>query len=164
MTKTAQSAPAVSAPGLTELPTPRSLATPPTLSGPALTPQQILYFYSPDAWEDFILEWTSALKELYVETKRLGGSNDQGVDVAAFKTHRGFEGAWDCYQGKHYAAALMPSDIWPEVLKIFRGGGGRALQDARFVLFRCTAGLWEHARPPHKQAHQVSAVFPRAAR
>jgi hypothetical protein len=43
------------------------------------------------------------------------------VDVAAFKTKHGFEGAWDCFQGKHYAKELAPSDAYPEMLKVFLG-------------------------------------------
>jgi hypothetical protein len=48
----------------------------------------------------------------------LGGVSDRGVDIAAFKTTSGFEGAWDCFQGKHYAAALTLSDVVPEILKV----------------------------------------------
>lgn len=120
MTDTAQASDRT-APVLVDLPDPAPVTALPTLSGPAFTPQQILFFYSPDEWEDFILEWASVLKESYVETKRLGGSNDHGVDVAAFKTNNGFEGPWDCYQGKHYADSLVPSDAHPEMLKIFIG-------------------------------------------
>ncbi len=136
MTETAQATPPISAPELRELPIPSPLAAVPPLSGPRLTPQQILHFYSPEAWEEFILEWASAIKELYVETKDLGGSNDHGVDVAAFKTHSGFEGAWDCYQGKHYADPLKPSDAWPEILKIFRGvlAGHYQMPDAYYFV------------------------------
>jgi hypothetical protein len=39
-------------------------------------------------------------------------------DLAAFKTPNGFEGAWDCFQGKHYANALTLSDVVPEIVKL----------------------------------------------
>lgn len=69
----------------------------------------------------FIHEWATGLADDYVQIKRLGGPNDKGVDVAAFKTKHGFEGAWDCFQGKHYATSLTLSDAIPEMVKIFAG-------------------------------------------
>ena len=90
-----------------------------SLSGTPVPPQQRVYFYSSDEWERFIREWATGLDAGYVQIKRLGGPNDRGVDVAAFKTPNGFEGAWDCYQGKHYADALTLSDVVPEILKLF---------------------------------------------
>ncbi len=86
--------------------------------GPALSAEQQLYFYSSDQWEAFIREYAVALCGRYVQVKRFGGAGDRGSDVAAFKSEQGLEGPWDCYQGKHYAAPLMPSDAWPEVLKV----------------------------------------------
>ena len=89
-----------------------------SLSGPPVPPQQRLYFYQSEEWEQFIREWASGLETTYVQIKKLGGPNDRGVDVAAFKTPNGFEGAWDCYQGKHYANPLTLSDVVPEILKL----------------------------------------------
>lgn len=85
-----------------------------------LTAKQKLYFYSSDEWEEFLGECASVLKSRYVQVKRLGGANDQGVDIAGLKTENGFEGPWDCWQGKHYSRALRPSDAYPEVLKVLR--------------------------------------------
>ena len=89
-----------------------------SLSGSPVPPQQRLYFYSSDEWELFIREWATGLQTSYVQIKRLGGPNDRGVDVAAFKTPNSFEGAWDCFQGKHYARPLTLSDVLPEILKL----------------------------------------------
>jgi hypothetical protein len=86
-----------------------------------VTPQQRIYFYSSDEWEMFIREWATGLADNYVQIKRLGGPNDKGVDVAAFKTNLGFEGPWDCFQGKHYATSLTLSDAIPEMVKLFAG-------------------------------------------
>lgn len=96
-------------------------SAPVSISGPPVPPAQRVAFYSPDEWEDFIREWATALGSSYVQIKRLGGSNDKGADVAAFKTDQGFEGGWDCFQGKHYAKPLGWSDAFPEMLKIFVG-------------------------------------------
>ncbi|MFD8424753.1 ABC-three component system protein [Streptomyces sp. NPDC059466] len=89
-------------------------------TGPKQTPQKIIYFYSPDEWEEFILEWARATAAGYVAVKRIGGANDKGADVAAFLTRQGFEGDWHCFQCKHYENSLMPSNAWPEILKVFR--------------------------------------------
>lgn len=118
-------------PQLSDLDVPVVNSVAPTLSGPPVTPHQRIYFYSSEEWEIFIREWATGLATSYVQIKRLGGPNDRGVDVAAFKTRQGFEGAWDCYQGKHYADALNLSDALPEMLKVFVAvvGGHYCLPD-----------------------------------
>lgn len=106
---------------LDDLQVPPAPNTSVSLSGPPVTPAQRIAFYSPEEWEVFIREWATGLTTSYVQIKRLGGPNDKGVDVAAFKTDQGFEGGWDCFQGKHYADPLGWSDAFPEILKIFTG-------------------------------------------
>lgn len=108
-------------PSLSEVDAPAPLRAPVSVSGPPVTPAQRIAFYSPEEWEHFIREWATALRPRYVQIKRLGGSNDKGADVAAFKTSRGFEGGWDCFQGKHYAKPLAWSDAFPEMVKVFVG-------------------------------------------
>lgn len=90
------------------------------LAGPPVPPEARIHFYSPDEWERFVLEWVVGLQDDYIQIKGLGGSGDRGVDIAGFLTDHGFRGAWDCYQAKHYANALTPSDAMPEMLKLFR--------------------------------------------
>ena len=93
------------------------------LAGPRLTPKKHIWFYSPDEWEEFILEWASMLPG-YVAVKRFGGANDRGIDVAGLLSKFGLEGSWDCYQCKHYNRPLEPGDARAEVLKIFCGVAG----------------------------------------
>lgn len=110
------------APELRDLPAPVTSGTPaPSLPGLPVPPAQRIYFYSPNEWELFIAEWVIGLADSYQQIKQLGGSGDRGVDVAAFKTDRGLEEAWDCFQAKHYDGSLTPSDAYPEMLKIFHG-------------------------------------------
>lgn len=107
---------------LVDMPTPSTGTSPaPSLTGPPVSPVQRVYFYSADEWEIFITEWATGLTASYVQIKQLGGPGDRGVDVAAFKTDRGLEDSWDCYQAKHYAEPLKTSDAIPEMLKLFRG-------------------------------------------
>lgn len=108
-------------PSLSDLEAPAMPSAPVSIAGPPVTPAQRIAFYSADEWEHFIREWATALAPSYVQIKRLGGSNDRGADVAAFKTDQGFESDWDCFQGKHYAKQLGWSDAFPEMLKIFVG-------------------------------------------
>lgn len=121
MTETVQTSPSAQGPELSDLEAPPMATSLPTLSGPPVSPQLRILGYESGEWEDFIREWATALEKSYVQLKRLGGSNDHGVDIAAFKTANGFEGPWDCFQGKHYAKELMPSDAYPEMLKVFLG-------------------------------------------
>lgn len=88
-------------------------------NGPRLAPRKVIQTYDPDEWEIFIEEWAAGLGSNYVRVQRFGGSGDRGVDVAGFKTSQGFEGEWDCFQGKHYEKSLTPSVAWPEMLKVF---------------------------------------------
>jgi hypothetical protein len=112
-----------------------------SLSGPPVPPQQRLYFYSSDEWELFIREWATGLEASYVQIKRLGGPNDRGVDVAAFKTPNGFEGAWDCFQGKHYANALTLSNVLPEIVKLLVNVAVGHYTLSRYVCLSGTTGL-----------------------
>lgn len=89
------------------------------LAGHPISPIARVSLYDDVEWELFILEWVQALKAGYVQIKRFGGAGDKGADIAAFKSTKGLEGPWDCFQCKHYADPLALSDILPEILKIF---------------------------------------------
>jgi hypothetical protein len=101
------------------MPAPLPSNAPVTLDGPPVPPQGRIQLYSSDEWEEFIREWVSGLKTEYVQIKRFGGSGDKGADIAAFKSDKGLEGTWDCFQGKHYIKALAFNDTAPEILKVF---------------------------------------------
>ena len=110
------------APQLVDMPEPNIGIPPaPSLTGPPVSPAQRVYFYSAVDWEIFITEWATGLTTSYIQIKQLGGPGDRGIDVAAFKTDRGLEDSWDCYQAKHYAEPLKPSEAIPEMLKLFHG-------------------------------------------
>lgn len=105
------------------------LPKPPTLSpvsaaallvGPRLTPTKHIWFYSAAEWEGFILEWAGLLPD-YASVQQFGGANDRGIDIAGLLTELRLDGAWDCYQCKHYARPLEPADARVEILKIFCG-------------------------------------------
>jgi hypothetical protein len=85
-----------------------------------LSPVQLIMFYPPAEWEQFIFEWVTARRELFAEVKRLGGAGDRGIDIAHLRTTQGLDGDWDCYQCKHYENAVNWSGILPELVKVFR--------------------------------------------
>ncbi len=98
-------------------------ATQPTYSdvvnnGPAIMPQRRIQLYDDKEWEQFTEECTHHLKTIYHDVRRAGGAGDQGIDVAAFKTDKGFEDGWDNYQCKHYKNALFPTDVYAELGKL----------------------------------------------
>jgi hypothetical protein len=102
-----------------EVPRPSPSAVQVALVGAPVSAKARIAFYSSDEWEEFIYEWAHGLAQSYVQIKRFGGSGDKGADIAAFKSERGLEGPWDCYQGKHYARSLGLGDAAPEMLKVF---------------------------------------------
>lgn len=131
MTATTRSA----RPALTDLTRPTTAPTT-SLTGPPVRPDHRVHFYSSEEWEEFILEYATALAPQYTQIKRLGGPGDHGVDVAGFKTPNGFEGDWDCYQGKHYADPLTVSEAFAEIVKVFVSvdAGHYCLPDHYFFL------------------------------
>jgi hypothetical protein len=106
---------------LHDVPDPSLVAAGVTFAGPPVSPKARIAFYSPEDWEEFVYEWAHGIKQSYVQIKRFGGTGDKGADIAAFKTDRGLEGAWDCYQCKHYNKPLAFSDAAAEMLKVFMG-------------------------------------------
>ena len=154
-----------SAPQLDDMPVPVTPVAPaPSLPGSPVSPAHRIYFYSPGEWEVFITEWATGLAVSYRQIKRLGGPNDRGVDVAAFKTERGLEDSWDCFQAKHYADSLTLSDAIPEILKLFRG-----VIDAYYVLpgpvrLCRSSRLWQFSQPSSEQADRAAEEVPRSGR
>ena len=85
-------------------------------SGEYIPPIERIRLFSPDQWEDFVLEWADSFRDEYVTIERSGGAGDMGRDVVACCDDSG--DVWDNYQCKHYAAALTPTDIWIELGKV----------------------------------------------
>jgi hypothetical protein len=83
------------------------------------SPKQIVSFYDPDEFEEFVKEWVPALETKYVIVERHGGSGDHGVDVAGHLTRGRLEGEWHNYQCKRYADALTWGTAAQEMRKMF---------------------------------------------
>ncbi|WP_032387988.1 ABC-three component system protein [Rhodococcoides fascians] len=114
---------------LRDVPSPPVKSASVSFTGPPVSPKARIAFYSADEWEEFVYEWVHMLKTRYVQIKRFGGAGDRGADIAAFKTERGLEGAWDCYQCKHYAKSLALGDAAAEILKVML-----AVLDSEYVM------------------------------
>ena len=87
-------------------------------AGPPIEPLKRVFAYHDKEWESFIEEWLTTRKETYTSIQRASGSNDRGIDVAAFTDTKMLEGVWDNYQCKHYGKPLGNADIFPEIGKI----------------------------------------------
>ena len=109
-----------STPEFVELPPPRGgVPTPHRVAqGRTYPPQQQILLFSPEEWEEFILEWGHYQKTQYQKVVRLAGAGDMGIDVAAFTDDKALHGVWDCLQCKHYENPLTPATAYPEIAKI----------------------------------------------
>ncbi|MCL1635569.1 hypothetical protein M2650_13150 [Luteimonas sp. SX5] len=89
----------------------------------AVPPAVRLMHISDKEWEQFIAS-ACRLRTIngasYASVILLGNANDKGRDIEARLTKELKENQWDLYQAKHYGNALTPSDIFPELAKLFR--------------------------------------------
>ncbi|MFF7250522.1 ABC-three component system protein [Embleya sp. NPDC008237] len=83
------------------------------------SPKQMVPFFDPDTFEEFVKEWVPALETKYVLVERHGGAGDHGIDVAGYLSRQRLEGEWHNYQCKRYAAALAWSTAVTEMRKMF---------------------------------------------
>lgn len=79
---------------------------------------------SPDQWEQFI-EAACVFRTFedgtrYVTVKQMGGAGDGGRDVEARLVARLERHRWDLYQAKHYDHPLSPTDVFKELVKVFK--------------------------------------------
>ena len=97
---------------MTDLPAPSGKVPTPHIiaHGRVYPPQQQILLFSPDEWEQFILEWGHYQKTQYKRVTVFAGAGDMGIDVAGFIDADGLNGIWDCYQCKHYDKPLTPTD------------------------------------------------------
>lgn len=137
-------------------PSERPVLTTSQLAGPRLKPSQILRVYSPDEWEEFVLEWANCLTSEYHSVKRYSGAGDRGRDVVGFVTPDGLKGDWDCFQCKHYEHALHPTDAYPEIAKIINGvaeGYFKLPRRYRFVAPKGVGPSLSHLLSDNDQLH-----------
>ena len=91
------------------------------LVGTQIEPIQRIQIMSADDWEVLVEEWLEIKQSNYIKIERLGGAGDMGRDVVAYIDNpkdNPDSYNWDCYQCKHYANSLAPSNIWVEFGKL----------------------------------------------
>ena len=94
---------------------PTAVTVAPTPAGSTIVPAiDLLRVFSPDQWEDFVLEWAHSLKGQYQRVERCGGAGDLGRDVVAFVS----DDEWHNYQCKHYKNPLQPNEVMLELGKL----------------------------------------------
>jgi hypothetical protein len=101
---------------------------------PMPSPKQIVPFYDPDEFEEFVKEWVPALEKKYFLVERHGGSGDHGIDVAGYMSPQRLEGEWHNYQCKRYSSALTWATAAQEMRKMFvAAAAGHFTIPARYV-------------------------------
>ncbi|EDT73934.1 ABC-three component system protein [Clostridium butyricum] len=87
----------------------------PSVFETVIPPIERVKSFSPDQFEEFILEWViSCAKTKYKDVYRIGGAGDMGRDVIGEYTN----GEYDYYQCKRYEGKLNPSEYWVEFGKL----------------------------------------------
>jgi hypothetical protein len=76
----------------------------------------LLRIFSAAQWEEMVLEWAHYKKDEYDHVELCAGARDMGRDVIGHV--KGLPGVWDNFQCKHYAGALVPSEMWVEFGKL----------------------------------------------
>lgn len=85
----------------------------------AIPKTKLIELFSPDEWEEFIKEWLEIKSKEYIEIEKVWWANDMWRDVIAYiDKSNWWDYKWDCYQCKHYNAALQPNHIYTEIWKI----------------------------------------------
>lgn len=80
-----------------------------------IPPMERVKSFSPDQFEEFILEWViSCAKTKYKDVYRIGGVGDMGRGVIGEYRN----GEYDYYQCKRYDGKLNPSEYWVEFGKL----------------------------------------------
>lgn len=143
-------------------PTEQPILSTSQLAGPRLKPSQVITVYSPDEWEELILEWANCLKSEYHRVKRYAGPGDRGRDVVGLVTPDGLRGEWDCFQCKHYKHALRPSDAYPEIAKIILGVAQGIFALPRRYLFVAPKGAGPKLEHLFSDCEQLSRAFTEA--
>ena len=143
-------------------PTEQPILTTSQLAGPRLKPSQLILVYSPDEWEEFILEWANCISSEYDRVKRYAGPGDRGRDVVGLVTSDGLRGEWDCFQCKHYDHALWPSDAYPEIAKIILGIAEGIFVMPRKYFFVAPKGAGPKLEHLFSDSEQLRAAFTEA--
>ncbi|MEM8671129.1 MAG: ABC-three component system protein [Planctomycetota bacterium] len=84
----------------------------------AQSPSKQIRNFSPDEWDEFVLEWMDGFDPQYAFTDRLDGAGDKGRDVVGYVGEPSSGCEWDNYQCKHYKDKLIPSEVWIELGKL----------------------------------------------
>src|SRR5579872_5878673 len=106
---------------LSEIPGPQGTASPSSaqlIHGRWIPPQQQLFLYSAEEWEEFIEEWVYFQRTQYAKVLRLTGPGDMGIDIAAFVYAADLMGVWDNYQCKDYGGSITQRIAIPEIGKM----------------------------------------------
>jgi len=101
---------------------------------------------SPSDFELLVKEWVKVCALKYLDHEHFGGAGDMGRDVAGWLDQNKCLGLWDNYQCKRLADPLTPTDVWPELGKIFWHVSKGDYVMPRSMKFFCSSGVGTKAK------------------
>jgi hypothetical protein len=116
------------------------------LYGAPIPPSAHVRLLSPTDFELLVKEWVKTCKNKYFGHEHFGGGGDMGRDVAGWLDKHKCLGVWDNYQCKRLGDPLTPTDIWPELGKIFWHVSLNDYVMPREMRFFCSSGIGTKAK------------------
>jgi hypothetical protein len=101
---------------------------------------------TPSDFELLVKEWVKVCAVNYFGHEHFGGSGDMGRDVVGWLDNSKCLGVWDNYQCKRLGQPLTPTDMWPELGKIFWHVSLGDYVMPRRMKFFCSAGIGTKAK------------------
>jgi len=110
---------------------------------------------SPPDFELLVKEWVKVCAGKYLGHEHFGGAGDMGRDVAGWADDSKCLGLWDNYQCKRLTDPLTPTDVWPELGKIFWHVSMGDYVMPRSMKFFCSAGIGTKAKHLFSNAEKL---------
>jgi len=127
------------------------------LHGEPIPPAARVRLMAPTEFELLVKEWVKTCSKKYFGHEHFGGAGDMGRDVAGWLDKHKCLGVWDNYQCKRLGDPLTPTDIWPELGKIFWHVSLGDYVMPRAMKFFCSAGIGTKAKHLFSNAEKLRA-------
>lgn len=114
-------------------------------AGPQIPPAARVHLMDDTTFEKLVHAWMARLKDKYKGVERFGGPGDMGRDVVGWTTDKKCLGPWDNIQCKRLDSPLAPSQLWPELGKIFWHASKGEYVLPRAMKFLCSKGIGTRA-------------------
>jgi hypothetical protein len=116
------------------------------LAGPPIPPVARVQLMDDASFEALVRAWMARLSPRYLGVERIGGPGDMGRDVIGWTSAAKCKGEWDNVQCKRLDRVLAPSQLWPELGKIFWHADRGDYAIPRSMKFLCSKGIGTTAK------------------